>query len=142
MATKAAFRWNSGAGEQTLTGASAVCRFNGWKRDPHKVGEESVSVSTGAGYKYAHRTDYTAAMTLGTIAAADDAKVQDFLEWVNAFGAFAIDTADSEDNSYENCQIAPGTKADSAPTDAVTLDLGVSLTALNLDAITLRCIYS
>ena len=144
MATKAAFRWNSGSGVQTLECAASESRFNGWKRDPHKVGEMAIAVGDGVGYQWPHRTDYTAGMTLGGIASTDDAKVQDFLLWVNALGPFAIDTADSFDNSYEDCQIAPGTRAECSPPDPQTLDLAVSLTALNIatSPSPLICIYS
>lgn len=143
MATKAAFRWNSGSGSQTLTGAAAFARFNGWKRDPHQVGEQAIAVGDGVGYQYAHRTDYIAGMTLSEIAATDDAKVQDFLLWVNAFGPFAVDTADTQDNSYEECQIAPGSRAECSAPDPATLDIAVSLTALNIAASpsALVCIY-
>lgn len=144
MATKAAFRWDSGSGEQTLTGVTSVCRFNGWTVDPHHVGEQAIAVGDGVGYQWSHRTDYTAAMVLPHISNADEAKVQDFLRWVNAFGIFAIDTADSEDNTYTTCQIAPGTAAEVSPPDPATLDLAVSLTALNIAAVPvpLRCLYT
>lgn len=143
MATKAAFRWNSGAGEQTLTGASAICRFNGWRRDPHTVGEQAIAWGDGRGYQWPGRDDYTASMTLPHIANADEALVSQFLLWVNAFGLFSIDTADSEDNSYEECQIAPGSRAEVSEPDPETLDLAVSLTALNIAVapIPLRCLY-
>lgn len=143
MATKAAFRWNSGSGEQTLATAVEGGRFNGWRRDPHTVGEQAQAWGDGVGYQWPGRTDYTAAMTLPAIAAADEALVQEFLLWVNAFGAFAIDTADSEDNTYATCQIAGGTRAEVSEPDPETLDLAVSLTALNIAAspVPLRCLY-
>lgn len=132
MATKAAFRWNSGAGEQTLTGAASESRFNGWTMNPHDVGEEATAVGDGVGYKYALREDYEATFRLSNIASTDAAKVSDFVKWVNRFGQFAIDTADTSDRSYEACQVTADGKAVVSPPDPQTLDLEITLTARNI----------
>lgn len=134
MATKAAFRWNSGSGSQTLTGAAAFTRFNGWRMEPGDVGEEATAVGDGVSYKYSLRDDFLVDLRLSNIAAADAAKASDFVKWVNKFGTFALDTADSLDTSYEECQVPRERKAVLSPPDPVTLDLEISLTARNISA--------
>lgn len=132
MATKAAFRWNSGSGEQTLTGSASDGRLNGFQMNPHDVGEEATAAGDGVGYKYTIREDYEATFRLSNIAITDAAKASDFVKWVNRFGQFAIDTADFFDNSYEECQVTADGKAVLSPPDPVTLDLEITLTARNI----------
>jgi hypothetical protein len=140
----AQLRWDPGdsAGERTLTGAAGIVRFNGWTPDPHDVGEDAIAVGDGKGYKWSHRTDYIASFELSTI--ADEALAQEFVLWANSFGVFSIDTADAQANTYDECQIAPGTRAVLSRPDRETLDYTLTVTALNIAAtpVPLRCVYT
>jgi hypothetical protein len=128
----AAIRWDPGdsAGERTLTAGSAIARFNRWKPDPRTVGERSHALGDGVGYIWRHRRDYTASFELPEI--LDYGLLDEFLEWANAFGVFSIDTDDSENNTYEECQIAPGTEAEGSEPDPATLARTLRITALNI----------
>jgi hypothetical protein len=142
----AQIRWDPGdsAGERTLTGSPAICRFNRWRPVPDTIGERAIAVGDGVGYQWVHRTDYAAAFELPYIAHTNELLLQEFLLWANAFGVFAIDTADSESNTYGECQIAPGTRAEISDPDPETLEYTLTLTALNIAGapIALRCVYA
>jgi hypothetical protein len=118
----AQIRWNSGAGEQTLTSTSSLARFNRWKPDPAKIGEESQAVGDGVGYQWSHRTDYSVSFEFSLIANSDDAEIQDFLEWANSYGVFSIDTGDGESNSYEQVQIGFRAKITLSDPDPETME--------------------
>ena len=102
----AQIRWDPGdsAGERTLTASIEAVRFNRWTPDSFGVGEEAIAVGDGIGYVWVHRTDHLVSFEFPCI--ADYALLQEFQEWANNFGPFAIDTGDPEDNTYETCQIA------------------------------------
>jgi hypothetical protein len=139
----AQLRFNNGSGEQTLTSASSLARFNRWRPDPRPIGEAAHAVGDGVGYRWRHRTDYSVSFEFPLIANTDEAVLQQFLEWVNNFGAFSIDTGDSESNSYEQCQIAPGTEATISDPDPETLEYTLSIKAINIAAspVAMRRIY-
>jgi hypothetical protein len=141
----AAIRWDPGdsAGERTLTGSHTLVRFNRWHPLPDTIGERDNALGDGVGYQWVHRTDYAASFELPNIAHTSEGLLQEFLLWANAFGPFAIDTGDSESNTYGECQIAPGTRAEISDPDPETLEYTLSVTALSIAVapIALRCVY-
>lgn len=133
----AAIRWNPGdsAGERTLYGVNQVATFNGARPSPSPIGEAAIAVGDGVGYRYTHRTDYKTGQLALPVAYSDWSLVEEFLEWANNFGPFSMDTGDSEDNSYEDLQIAPDTEAECLEPDPETLDLTIVFTPLNIAAV-------
>lgn len=134
--TRAQIRWDPGdsAGERTLTGSPTVHFFNRWKPTPDPIGEEAFAIGDGRGYKWEERTDYLVSVEFPNIDHTDESLLQEFLEWANTFGIFSIDTADIEDNSYEECQVAPNTHATISDPDSETLEYTLSMTILNIAA--------
>jgi hypothetical protein len=87
-------------------------------------------VGDGLTHVWRHRTDYGVSFHF-TVAEADQSLLQQFIEWANVGGFFAIDTDDSEDNTYEECCIAPGTLIEAGDHDAETLDIPVTASVIN-----------
>ena len=141
----AAIRWDPGdsAGERTLTGSSTLTRLNRWHPLPDTIGERANALGDGRLYQWVHRTDYAVSFELPNIAHTDEGLLQEFLLWANAGGEFAVDTDDAESNSYETCQVAPGTVAEISDPDPEFLEYTLSITALNvaLIPIAMRCVY-
>jgi hypothetical protein len=126
----AQIRWDSGAGEETLEVVGDSGQFNGWRVQPNAVGERAVAVGDGLTYVWRHRTDYGVSFHFN-VAEADQDDLQGFIEWANAGGLFAIDTDDSESNTYDECCIAPGTLIEAGDHDPVTLDIPVTASVIN-----------
>lgn len=130
----AQIRWDPGdsAGERTLVATLPAVRLNRWSPDSFGVGEEAIGVGDGVGYVWTHRTDHLVSFEFPCI--ADYALLQEFQEWANNFGPFAIDTGDPESNSYEECQIASrnsGRVAIGDP-DPETLEYTITATVRNI----------
>jgi len=142
----AQIRWDPGdsAGERTLAPWSDVARWNRWKVMPATIGERATAVGDGRMYQWSHRTDYGASAILPHIHISDQPLVQEFLLWANAGGEFAIDTGDTDDNSYDECQVAPGTLAECSEPDPETLDLTLTLAWIQVAAVPVpqTCIYN
>ena len=130
----AQIRWDPGdsAGERTLTSAAPLARFNAWTPDSFGVGEEAIAVGDGVGYVWTHRTDHLVSLEFTCI--ADYALLQEFQEWANNFGVFAIDTGDPESNSYDECQIASrgSGRVVISPPDRETLEYTLTATVRNI----------
>ncbi len=139
----ASISFNDGSGVQTITPSSAKNRLNKWRPRPMTIGERAIAVGDGAGYHWAHRTDYGGSFELPNIPNTQEAVLQDFLLHANAFGLFTITTTDSESNSYSSCQIAPGTFMELSDPDPETLEYTLSGTVINLAAspTPLRVVY-
>jgi hypothetical protein len=139
----AAIRFNDGSGQQTITTLSPLGRFNRWRPLPDTIGERANALGDGRLYQWSHRTDYGASFELPDIAHTESAKLQDFLLWANQGGSFAIDTADSESNSFADVQVAPGTRAELSEPDRELLTYTLTLSVINVAAspTRLRCVY-
>lgn len=118
----ATISFDDGSGVQTITPSPSHARLNRWRPRPQSIGERAIAVGDGAGYHWAHRTDYGASFELPNIPNTAEAVLQDFLLWANAFGRFTITSNDSESNVYTACQIAPGTFMELSDPDPETLE--------------------
>ena|SRR5687768_5113409 len=139
----ATISFNDGSGVQTITPSSTVNRLNKWRPRPQSIGERAIAVGDGAGYHWAHRTDYGASFELPNIPNTSEAVLQAFLLHANAFGLFTITSADSESNTYTACQIAPGTFMELSDPDPETLEYTLYGQVINLSAspAPLRVVY-
>lgn len=128
----AQIRWDPGdsEGERTLVTVGSEGRFNGWKIQPNGIGERAVAVGDGLTYVWAHRTDYGVSFRF-TVAEADQSLLDEFLLWANLGRLFAIDTGDSESNTYEEVCIAPNTLMEAGEPDPETLDIPVTASLIN-----------
>lgn len=128
----AQLRWDPGdsAGERTLVVVGAEGKFNGWKIQPMGIGERSVSVGDGLTHVWTHRTDYGVSFRFSVLE-SDQSLLSEFLEWANLGRIFAIDTGDAEDNTYEECCIAPHTLFEAGEPDPDTLDIPVVGSVIN-----------
>ena len=128
----ASISFDDGSGVQTINASPTRARFNKWRPRPATIGERAIAVGDGAGYHWAHRTDYGASFELPNIPHTSEAVLQDFLLHANGFGLFTITPDDSEANSYANCQIAPGTFAEISDPDTETLEYTLTLQVIDL----------
>ena len=128
----AQFRWDPGdsAGERTLVTVGSNGRFNGWRIAPMTIGERAVAVGDGLTYVFALRRDSGVSFRF-QVAESDQSLLWELLEWANDGNLFAIDTGDSEDNSYEEVCIAPGTLMEAGEPDPQTLDIPVTCSLIN-----------
>ena len=128
----AQIRWDPGdsAGERTLTVAGEEGQLNGWRIQPAVVGERAVAVGDGITHVWEERTDQGVAFRF-LVLEVDQSLLNEFLLWANTGKLFAIDTKDSEDNTYEECCIAPNTLFDAGDCDPETLDIPVSGSVIN-----------
>jgi hypothetical protein len=125
-------RWDPGdsAGERTLAVVSTNGRFNGWRIQPATIGERAVSWGDGLTHVWSGRTDQGVSFRF-SVAESDQSLLNEFLLWANLGRLFEIHTKDKEDNTYDECCIAPGTMIEAGEPDPETLDIPVSASVIN-----------
>lgn len=127
---------------KTGIAAGVGSRFSNWTPFTTPIGPAATALGTGAVYRFAFRTDYGAALTLGDIPNANLGVALRLVRWLLGGGTCSVTTGDSASNVYATCGLAPGTTPQLTLEDPTEQTYRLSLSLINLGAAAdMLCLY-
>lgn len=125
----------------TASAVSVGSRFAEWTPFTRRVGEQAVSLATGAISTFTFRIDYGARFVMRDLPNTTQSVALRLIRHLQGGGTCTVTTGDTTGRTYNNCGLDPEGSVDLAFQDANFLTYSLSLSLINLSGADMLCEY-
>lgn len=125
----------------TASAVSVGSRFAEWTPFTRRVGEQAVSLATGAVHTFTFRIDYGARFVMRDLPNTTQAVALRLIRHLQGGGTCTVTTGDLASRTYNNCGLDPSGNVELQFQDATFMTYSMTLSLINLAGADMLCQY-